>query len=272
MSPDNHELTDADIKEFLERAPLYSWRTFKKPRVNRSSLWVKEVDAYCDVCEQTRPFQDMRSRGGGSGMAAKALESGTSYFEFSCVSCRKSHRQYLVEQELDEDFIRIQKFGELPRAKLNRDRELQRFLKDDLDNYEKAIVCLSHEYGIAAFAYFRRIVENNIYRLLDLVQEDVQASEAGNADLEAIYELRKESPMSDKIKVANRALPEHLKPDGLNPLGRLYQALSQGVHSLSDEECLTKANEIGGCLAFMVSELATRKAHREEFKRMVGKL
>lgn len=272
MSHDNHELTDANIKAFLERAPLYSWRTFTKPRINRSSLWVNEVDAYCHICEQIRPFQDMRPRGGGAGMAVKALESGTSYFEFSCVSCRKSHRLYLVEQVLDEDFIRIQKFGELPRAKLNRDRKLQRFLKDDLDNYEKAIVCLSQEYGVAAFAYFRRIVENNIYRLLDLVQEDAQASERGNVGLEAIDELRKDSPMSEKIKVANRALPEYLKPDGLNPLGRLYQALSQGVHSLSDEECLTKANEIEGCLAFMVSELATRKTHREKFKRMVGKL
>lgn len=272
MSPENHELTDADIKEFLERAPLYAWREFKKPRINRSNLWIKEVDAYCDVCEQVRPFQDMRPRGGGAGMAVKALESGTSYFEFSCVSCRKSHRLYLVEQVLDEGFIRIQKFGELPRSKLNRDRDLQRFLKDDRDNYEKAIVCLSHEYGIAAFAYFRRIVENNIYRLLDLVQEDARSSEAENADLEAIDELRKESPMSEKIKVANRVLPEYLKPDGLNPLERLYQALSQGVHSLSDEECLTRANEISVCLAFLVSELSTRKAHREKFKRMVEKL
>ena len=38
--------------------------------------------------------------------------------------------------------------------------------------------------------------------------------------------------MSEKIKVANTALPSHLKPDGLNPLGKLYQALSEGVHTL----------------------------------------
>ena len=27
------QLTNADIKEFLETAPLYSWREFKKPGV-----------------------------------------------------------------------------------------------------------------------------------------------------------------------------------------------------------------------------------------------
>lgn len=205
-------------------------------------------------------------------MSIKALESGTSYFEFTCVSCRKAHRQYLVEQVLDEENIRLQKYGELPRAKLNRNRELQKFLKDDLDNYEKGVVCLSHEYGVAAFAYFRRIVENNILQLLDLLQEDAESSGGSPEMLEAIDGLRKESPMSDRIKVANLALPNHLKPDGLNPLGRLYQVLSEGVHSMSDAECLSKAKVTSECLAFLVGELASRKEHRNHFKRMVGKL
>lgn len=266
------ELADSDIKAFLETAPLYSWRMFKRPQFNRSSLWINEIDAYCDVCEQQRPFQDLRSRGGGSGMAVRALESGTSFFKFSCVSCRKSHREYLVEQILDDNEIRIQKYGELPRSKLIRNRVLQKFLKNDFDNYEKAIICLSHEYGVAAFAYFRRVVENNINDLLDLVQQDARSSDGEQAVIDAIAELRKDAPMSEKIKIANRALPAHLKPDGLNPLGRLYQVLSEGVHSMSDIECLKKAKATSECLTFLVSELATRKEHRVRFKSMVGEL
>lgn len=273
MTPPNlKELMDADIKVFLETAPLYSWREFKKPRVNRSSLWINEIDAYCEVCDQPRPFQDLRSRGSGADMAVSALKSGTSYFQFSCVSCRKSHREYLVEQILDDENIRMQKYGELPRPRLTRNRVLQKFLKDDLDNYEKAVVCLSHEYGVAAFAYFRRIVENSIIRLLDLVQEDAQSSGSDQPTLDAIAELRKEAPMSDKIKVANLALPSHLKPDGLNPLGRLYQVLSEGIHSLSEEDCLAKAKATSECLTFLVSELASRQEHRARFKSMVGRL
>lgn len=266
------ELTDSDIKTFLETAPLYSWREFKKPRVNRSSLWINEIDAYCDICDQQRPFQDLRSRGGGAGMTVNALKSGTSYFTFSCVSCRKSHREYLVEQVLDEETIRIQKYGELPRSKLVRNRVLQKFLKDDLDNYEKAIVCLSHEYGVAAFAYFRRVVENNISALLDLLQEDAKSSGSDKSILDALADLRKDTPMSEKIKIANLALPNHLKPDGLNPLGRLYQVLSEGVHSLSEAECLQKATATSECLAFLISELASRAEHRARFKSLVGKL
>lgn len=266
------ELSKAHIKTFLETAPLYAWREFKKPLANWSSLWIKEIDAFCEICDQQRPFQDLKSYGSGAGQPSPVLATGTSYFQFTCVSCKKAHRKYLVEQVLDDENIRVQKYGELPRIPLVRDRVLQKFLKDDLENYEKAVVCLSHEYGVAAFAYFRRVVENNINRLLDLVQEDARSSTANADIISALAELRKSSPMSDKIGLANHALPEHLKPDGLNPLGRLYQVLSEGVHNLSDEECLKKAKATSECLAFLVSELASRKENRSRFKSMVGEL
>lgn len=266
------ELSDADIKAFLETAPLYAWREFKKPLANRSSLWINEIDAFCEICGQQRPFQDLRSRGGGAGMPSPVLATGTSYFQFTCVSCKKSYRTYLVEQVMGDENIRVQKYGELPRKRLVRNRVLQKFLKDDLENYEKAVACLSHEYGVAAFAYFRRVVENNINRLLDLVQEDAQSSTVNADIISALAELRKNSPMSEKISVANHALPEHLKPDGLNPLGKLYQVLSEAVHSLSEEECLNRAKATSECLAYLVSELASRKEHRSRFKSMVGEL
>ena len=169
------ELTDSAIKEFLETAPLYSWQGFSRPARNRSSLWIREIDSFCESCAQVRPFQDCRSSGGGSGMAIKALSTGTSYLEFTCVSCGKSRREFLVEQVVNDDTIKLQKYGELPRKPLPRDPRLQKFLKDDLDYYEKGLVCLTNAYGIAAYAYFRRVVENNINRLLELIESDAKA-------------------------------------------------------------------------------------------------
>ncbi|KJV05045.1 hypothetical protein [Methylocucumis oryzae] len=265
-------LTDKEIKSFLETAPLYTWAEFKKPHVTRSSLWIEAIDSFCEKCGMVRPFHDMRSRGGGTGMAVKALSTGTSYFEFTCVTCRKERHEYLIEQTVGDKTIKIQKYGQLPRKHLERDRTLQKFFSDDSENYEKAIVCLSHGYGIAAFAYLRRIVENNTIKLIDLVLNDVQCSEPNSKMIELLSELRKESPMSDKIKIANEALPEYLKPDGLNPLGRLYQVLSEGVHSLSDEECLNRANIVKECLKYLISELSSRKKNRRQFKSMIGSL
>ena len=274
------QLTDSNIKEFLENVPLYVWREFNKP-ANLLNLQISEIDAFCEKCEQSRPFQDFRATGGGPGpgpvgysfgTATQHLQTGTSHLEFTCVSCKKSMREYHVEQIVDGETIRLQKYGELPKKQLERDPVLQRFLKDDLENYEKAVVCLSHEYGVAAFAYFRRIVENNIDKLLDLVQEDAQSSSANTEVDSALVELKKNSPMSKKIKIANHALPEHLNPDGLNPLGRLYQVLSEAVHNFSEEECLNKAKITSECLVYLVSELASRKKHRDQFKSMIGGL
>ncbi len=264
------QLTDSDIKEFLENVPLYVWREFKKP-ANLLNLQISEIDAFCEKCEQSRPFQDLGPKG-GPVVPDRDLQTGTSHLEFTCVSCRKSRREYHVEQIVDGETIRLQKYGELPKKRLERNLVLQRFLKDDLENYEKAVICLSHEYGVAAFAYFRRIVENNIDKLLDLVQEDAQSSSANTEANSELVELKKNPPMSKKIEIANRALPEHLNPDGLNPLGRLYQVLSEAVHNFSEEECLNKAKITSECLAYLVSELASRKKHRDQFKSMIGGL
>jgi hypothetical protein len=273
--PDLPTLSDLEIKKFLQEAPLYSWREFVLPETERGSLAVTQIDVHCEICDKERPFMDMRPRGGGAGsgiVVKPVLKTGTSYFTFTCVTCQKDERNYLVEQVVGGGTVRVQKYGERPRGRVPRDRRLQKFLQDDRENYEKAVLCLSHEYGIAAFAYFRRIVETNIGRLLELVEEDAKASGGDAATLSALQELRKESPMSERIKLANLALPQHLRPDGLNPLGRLYQVLSEGVHSLSEEDCLRKARDTSECLAFLVSELATRRQHREKFKAAVSQL
>lgn len=266
------KISDRHIKEFIESAPLYSWREYKRPDVNRSSLSINEIDSYCETCQQNRPFQDLRPRGAGSGMAAKALATGTSYFYFTCVSCRKDEHVYLVEQVVTETTIKMQKYGERPRKKLDRDPLLQNFFSHDSDCYEKAIICLANGYGIAAFAYMRRIVESNIGGLLDMLREEIESTESESPLLIELAKLKKETPMSDKIKVANSALPDYLVPSGLNPLGRLYQVLSEGVHSYNDEQCLERAEAVRACIKYLISELASRKKNRESFKGLVGNL
>lgn len=68
----------------------------------------------------------------------------------------------MVNQIIDEDIVSFEKVGEMPRQKLERDKQLEKFFSDDADNYHKAVVCLANGYGVAAFAYMRRIIENNI--------------------------------------------------------------------------------------------------------------
>lgn len=263
------KLTNNHIKEFLENAPLYSWKEFERPDFYRTSLWINEIDAYCKTCGQDRPFQSLGARGSEEG---KALSSGRSFFEFTCVSCRKEKREYFVEQIVHDEVIKIQKYGELPRKDLDRDPLLKKFFSNDSDCYQKAVVCLANGYGIAAFSYMRRIIENNIGELLDIIQEDIKSTNSDKSLLSKLSELKKETPMSDKIKLANNALPDYLIPNGLNPLGRLYKVLSEGIHSYSDEICLENAEILQMCIKYLISELSSRKKNKESFKSLVGSL
>lgn len=277
MDNDQRErLTDKHIKEFLENAALYVWHEYTRPVVNRAGLLIREIDAYCDKCDRDRPFQDHRFRRVGYEAVFRSgdgdcLATGTTTFMFTCASCNKYSYTFLVEQIVDEKTVKFQKFGQLPRMKLERDKALQKFFADDSESYEKGLASLTNGYGIGAFGYFRRITENNIARLLDLIFEDAEAT-GDEEKCQAINELRREQQMSARIKVANRALPDYLNPHGLNPLGRLYQVLSEGIHSYSDEECLAKARTVQGCLTYLLTELATRKHQRERFRKLVGDL
>ena len=102
------QLADSDIKEFLENAPLYVWKKFGKPNINHRNLWIREIDAFCETCGQLKPFHEENKpydsfdrfgdtmphlRGGGIGSADPYLKTGTSYFEFTCVSCKKRNAQ-----------------------------------------------------------------------------------------------------------------------------------------------------------------------------------
>lgn len=265
-------IDNTEIKDFLETVPLYTWVEYKRPSVNRATLLIDAIDSYCDICAENRPFHNLRAQGGGAGIQITPLKSGTTYYEFTCVSCRKEERIFHIEQIIDDSTITLQKFGELPRKKLPRDKELQAFFSEDSDYYEKAVVCMTNGYGIAAFAYYRRIIENNIHSLLDLLQDNSTNDPKADEISHALAELKKETPMSDKIKVANNALPDYLKPDGINPLGTLYKILSEGVHSLCDTDCLHKAEQINGCTKFLISELSNRKRNLSKFKGVINNL
>lgn len=73
-------LCNSHIKKFLEEAPLYVWHEYAKPRINRGSLWIREIDAYCESCEQVRPFQTLKAR----LKSLKAIKTGHDRFVFTC--------------------------------------------------------------------------------------------------------------------------------------------------------------------------------------------
>lgn len=259
------------LQDLFENKPLYANIEIqgRATQYNFTIVKLKEVVFECSVCDATKPFHNLEQDNYVISLPGNK-EYSNILAEFECVTCNNSRKTFsLVVEKTGEatsglyNVYTVTKCGEYPLKPLPQNKELSKFLKKDKDEYAKAIRCLANGYGVAAFAYFRRIVENNIDRLLDLIKESIDTESPLAAK---IAELKATSPMSDKISIANHALPDYLKPDGFNPLGQIYGLLSDGVHSLPDEQCLDKAKDLQVCLEFLISELAAHKKNREDFK------
>jgi hypothetical protein len=92
--------------------------------------------------------------------------------------------------------IYIQKVGQLPAFDIRPEKEILNYVtSEDRGNYAKALANLSISYGIGAFAYFRRIIENEIKRMAkDIIGLDTKHSailEAAYATLEQDHQMNK---------------------------------------------------------------------------------
>lgn len=265
------------LKDLFENQPLYS-----KIEINVTtsiygftSIKLKEVVFECEECDALKPFHNLTEN--NNVLSINASRQYYSFLaKFECVSCNISRKDFSIAVErldkvenTDTCLYSVTKYGEYPLKPLPQNKELSKFLKKDKDEYAKAIRCLANGYGVAAFAYFRRIVETNITRILDLIIEIEQPS---TEIVEEINKLRKESPVSDKIRIINSTLPGYLRPAGFNPLGTLYGVLSDGVHSLPENECLDKADDIRVCLEFIIGGLAEHKKNIESLKSRLNTL
>lgn len=267
-----------DLANFIVNRELYAENEYLfESKDILKVIYVSQVQNFCKVCDSQKPFMNLASKSENNqeyfGWPVATIidheKSKFKFIRFKCVTCEEETRNYMLYQSINDNKITFLKFGEFPRKDLKHNKQLSKFYKKDKDLYIKASTCLSHGFGVGAFAYMRRIVENNISNLLELIADGYDSDESV---ISALNELKKESPMSDKIEIANNALPSSLKPSGINPLKTIYKVLSEGVHKLSDEECLNKAKQIDQCMLFIISELANHKKNVEMLKENLSSL
>ncbi|MCD4813949.1 hypothetical protein K8S19_09695 [bacterium] len=195
-----------------------------------------------------------------------------------CQSCgTKVH--YLLKVYSDRSWderekginIYIKKIGQFPPYDISLDKDVEKYLiEEDVSNYKKALVSLSISYGIGAFAYFRRIIENEIKRII----KDISLIEFDGSEKvqEAMKSFDSDHQMSNLIDVLNKFLPMSFKQLGNNPIRLLYEQLSEGIHSFSEQECLEKAELINVILTFVIKKINEEKFELSEVKTAMKKL
>ena len=142
----------------------------------------------------------------------------------------------------------------------------------DRDLFLKGRSAENRGLGIGAFAYYRRVVEEQKGRILD---EMIRVAERTGAPAEMIQTLGKakeETQFARALEVVKDGIPATLLIDGHNPLRLLHRALSAGVHELTDEECLELASSVRVVLTEFSEKVAQVLKDQAELKTAVAKL
>jgi hypothetical protein len=182
-----------------------------------------------------------------------------------CQSC-KTKIDFLIKSTSDKRFeerskginIYIQKVGQFPPYEIEPETAIQKYLtEEDIGNYKKALTTLSVSFGIGSYAYFRRIIENEIKRII----KDISELEFEGVDnvRNAYRVFESDHQMSKLIDVINKYLPGSLKEAGDNPIRLLYEQLSGGIHQFSEEDCVEKAKDIDILLKFVIRKINEEK-------------
>jgi hypothetical protein len=148
---------------------------------------------------------------------------------------------------------------------------IEKLLGDHAAHYRKGLVCESQGYGIGAFGYYRRIVEEIIDELLAEISQLMTGEELKQFE-GALAQTRQTIVAQEKIELVKDLLPPLLRPDGMNPLSVLHASLSAGLHAESDEACLEQAAIIREVLLFLVHQVAASRAAAKSFTNGMRKL
>ena len=187
----------------------------------------------------------------------KKNDSNYLYVTYQCSNCEKTVKVYSLAVKLStiEQFHgTCCKLGELPPYGPPVPSRLIKLIGPDRDIFIKGRNCENQGLGIGAFAYYRRVVENQKNRILE---EIVKVSEKIGVPQDKISTLReaiKETQFRKALEMAKDVMPESLLIKGHSPILLLHRALSQGVHELSDEECL----ELASTVRLVLGELSER--------------
>lgn len=248
-------------KAFLEQYPLYR-RLQKKFYGTLDNLDRVSISMPCQVCSSKQTFLMQNAYYEGYKVANVTIEGTTCHLRYVCMGCQTFTHHFYVR--FGPNATWVMKVGQMPPWDIAPDPDLAAALGDNASLYSKGLVCESQSYGVGAFAYYRRIVEIQIDQLLADVESLIPESERP-AYKSALAKTKETKVAQEKIALVKDLLPPILRPEGMNPLAVLHDALSDGLHGRSDEECLALAAEIREILVFLVGQIAATTAAAKGF-------
>lgn len=262
-----------ELREFLESSPLYGkgisvsapGRDFYPTAMQRNCKDCKAVTSW------TRAEKGFAQFGGGD------------LLEFACAICRNARFVvWILADTAQRDFppgypiptrrtYHLRKIGQWEPWSIAPNRALEDALgEENAGLYRHALMNLSTSYGIGALAYFRRVIENEVDRVLEVLAETAKL-EGDEASAEAIQRARSKTQAEEKLRLAADAAPPSLKRLGTgNPLSTLYGEFSAGIHGKSDAECCDIAKRLRAAFEYIFQTLRARLEEEAKLRRALS--
>jgi len=245
------EIKTATLEELLQDVPLYSPRLiyslFTGPKDARFYL-PAELRLHCahENCEGVRRHEKV-------GQSDSFIASPYVHFfgSYKCTDCKITTKVFGVKAayragQANSTTGTCVKIYQEPAFGHPIPKRLFKVIgEENRENFLQARRAIGRGLGIGAYAYYRRIVESTKFALVDSILEIARATRAPEAQIKLLEEAQTERQFSkgiDKLRDVS-AIPAVLLIEGHNPLTLLHDLLSEGIHKLSDGECLKRAQE-----------------------------
>ncbi|WP_210170417.1 hypothetical protein [Methylobacterium sp. Leaf456] len=234
-----------------------------------SSIPKPQTNFACPICESVQTYA-MNNHYHDSYPYPNYLSHGERVkANYVCLGCRTHNRVFFIY--LDAASKQITKVGQHPAWTIDSDENIEQMLGSHKNYLRRGQICESQGYGIAAFAYYRRIIEEVIDGLLDRIP--ALLSDQEKEQYQAALERTKTTRVAaEKIELVKDLMPPILRPNNMNPLKALHEALSEGLHSQSEEQCLELSEVIRGALVFLATQINVSTAAANSFTESMRKL
>lgn len=231
-----------------------------------------EIELHCGnaKCGGQRTF---RWESGAAGDIPKPQEP--IFHRYLCSNCQKTTKTFSFWVGTigpDHKSARCYKFGEYPSFGSPTPPRLLKLLGKDRDIYLQGRQCENQGLGIGAFAYYRRVVENQRNAIIDEIVRVSEKLKAPDDLVQALLAAKNENQFAKSVAAIKDGIPQVLFIDGHNPLTLLHSALSKGLHAEADQTCLEAAHIIRIVLADLVERVGQALKSEAELTTALGRL
>jgi hypothetical protein len=263
------------LKEFFENHPPSSVIEIKDMPTKDGVSYLSynnlpKLDLFCESekCNGLRIYET------NTNISFKVNGEADKFIEYTCCNCKQSVKTYavFVHHKATENKIFFYKYGELAPFGPRTPSRLITLIGPDKELFLKGRRAESQGFGIGAFAYYRRVVENQKNRIIDELIKVLKKLEASEILLKELETAKTETQFTRAIENIKTGLPTNLLIDGHNPLTLIHAALSDGLHDKSDEHCLELAKSIRLVLAELSERISNILKDNAELTEAVKRL